>query len=104
MSCHKCSSNRVLSLYGKCSDLAGASMEGFDYEHDGYAPEIPNVCSGDDIQFDVCLDCGQVQGEWPLAPTKFEEKCVKEQKKLEERKADHEAMTTNFNEDDFFNS
>jgi hypothetical protein len=30
-----------------------------------YAPDIPELCGGDDTRFDVCLDCGQMQGSWP---------------------------------------
>ena len=37
-----------------------------DYEHDGYLPELPNVGGGDDVEIEICLECGQVQGEWPV--------------------------------------
>ena len=75
MGCQECTSKRILSLYGKCNDRSNSSMQEYDHEHNGYAPHIDNVCGGDDIQFDVCLDCGQIQGEWPLDITEFEEEC-----------------------------
>lgn len=102
MSCQKCESKRVMSLYGKCSDRSNSSMQEFDHEHDGYTPHINNVCGGDDIDITVCLDCGQLQGEWPLEKTEFEEECEAGDAEKEERKAEHEG-SKDFNEDKFFN-
>jgi len=90
-------------MYGKCSDQAFASMQESEHEHDGYAPDIDNVCDGDDIQFEVCLDCGQMQGEWPLEKTEFEEECEAADEAKAKRKAEYEAQTTGFDEDKFFN-
>lgn len=30
-----------------------------------YVPSDLNIGGGDYLSFDVCLDCGQMQGEWP---------------------------------------
>ena len=64
VSCQKCESHRVASAYGKCSDLGGFSMGSID--HEGYTPDGVGIGGGDDIDFRYCLDCGQMQGKWPL--------------------------------------
>jgi len=99
--CQKCESKRVMSLYGKCSDMSNFSMQEFDHEHDGYAPHIPNVCGGDNIQFDVCLDCGQIQGEWPLEKTKFEGECEEGDAEKEDRMQEYE-RSKDFNQGRIF--
>ncbi len=64
----KCGSDRIFSLSAKSSDLNFWKHKG--YEHDGYLPTVHNVCSGDYVDIDVCLDCGQLQGDWPVtSPT-----------------------------------
>lgn len=71
MSCTKCKSERVAHIYGKCSDMCVASMD--DAEHVGYVPDDMGIGGGDDIDFDYCLDCGQIQGdEFPLPKTELE--------------------------------
>ena len=32
------------------------------YEHDGYAPSIPNLCGGDYTEFTVDVETGQIVG------------------------------------------
>jgi hypothetical protein len=29
------------------------------------APEVPDICGGDYLFPDICLDCGQTQGKFP---------------------------------------
>lgn len=76
MSCSKCDSNRIVSLSAKCSDLCFASMtvNGKQVQEDGYVPSDMGVGGGDYLEIDLCLDCGQVQGEWPKGHTDLEEK------------------------------
>lgn len=62
--CQRCKSTKVASLYGKCSDLSNFSVQ--DYEEDGYVKEDVGIGGGDDISFDYCLECGQIQGEFPV--------------------------------------
>jgi len=64
MTCQKCKSERVLSMSAKCSDLCHCYFMG--HEKDGYAPDLDPLSGGDYIEFDVCLECGQVQGEFPI--------------------------------------
>lgn len=101
MSCQKCESERVISINGKCSDLCFASIG--EYETDGHPPDIPNVSGGDMVGVDICLDCGQAQGTWPVDETQFEIDAAFAADAKEERRLAHEAQTTDFNEDDFFN-
>ena len=71
MNCQRCGSTRIADVYGKCSDLCVVEIG--DNEHDGYVPSDMGIGGGDDISFNVCLDCGQIQGKFPLPPTELEE-------------------------------
>lgn len=71
MSCQKCNSERVASVGGKTSDMCFVSLG--NKEHDGYVPYKMNIGGGDYIEFQYCLDCGQIQGEFPLPPCEIEE-------------------------------
>lgn len=72
MACQKCSSNRVMTFNGKCSDLFMASMYDSEadevHEEEGYVIRGVNIGGGDYISASVCLDCGQLQGQWPVGP------------------------------------
>lgn len=37
-----------------------------EHEHHGYVPGDLGIGGGDDMEFDLCLDCGQLQGTWPM--------------------------------------
>jgi hypothetical protein len=69
MKCDKCNSERVASIMGKCSDLSVINLLGI--EHEGYVPDDVGIGGGDYMRFDLCLDCGKVQGEFPLPDPKF---------------------------------
>lgn len=71
MSCQRCNSERVIDIYGKTSDLFGASISEKEYE--GYVPFDLGVGGGDDISFRYCADCGQIQGTFPLPVTELEQ-------------------------------
>jgi len=65
MQCQKCESQRVVSIMGKTSDMfAMTSEKGESYE--GYVPDNIGIGSGDYIEFDYCLNCGQIQGSFPV--------------------------------------
>jgi hypothetical protein len=38
----------------------------------GYVPSGVGVGGGDYLKFDYCLDCGQIQGKWPIQSSDFE--------------------------------
>ena len=68
MECDKCNGDRILSVNGKTSDLCYISYK--DIDHDGYVPEgiiVGDGGYGDYINFDLCLDCGKVQGKFPIS-------------------------------------
>lgn len=70
MACQKCSSDRVISVQAKCSDCCWVHYK--DMESDGYVPHEFGIGGGDYIEIDLCIQCGTVQGEFPLAePTEW---------------------------------
>lgn len=68
MKCFKCDSDRVLQLTAKCSDLCFTTFNSID--KDGYVPEIRHVGGGDYVETRICLECGQVQGKFPVRYTR----------------------------------
>jgi hypothetical protein len=75
--CQKCKSDRILEVCGKTSDMCFVRFK--DTEQSDYVPDGLGICGpdsyGDYIEFDVCLECGQVQGKWPVKKNpKFSEK------------------------------
>lgn len=64
MKCQRCSSERVASVTSKSSDCNGVVVGNRSY--DGYMPEGMGIGGGDYVEFQWCLDCGQIQGKWPL--------------------------------------
>jgi hypothetical protein len=71
MICESCGSDRVLSAQGKCSDLTSFSI-GSIQKNGGYVPSDMNIGGGDYIEFDLCLECGQIDGHWPCPETDLE--------------------------------
>ena len=76
MKCQRCSSNRIIIINCKHSDMFGAEMHGI--EHNGYAPHIRGICGGDYTEFNTCLECGQMQGIWPQPTPEFAKQATKE--------------------------
>lgn len=70
MACQRCGSERIATVSGKTSDLCYVSVG--EAEHDDYVPHDMNIGGGDYLEFDLCLDCGQLQGEFPVPKTKLE--------------------------------
>lgn len=70
MSCKNCKSERIADLYAKCSDRCVINVG--DREHVGYVPDDAGIGGGDDVEFEYCLDCGMIQGDWPLDPMELE--------------------------------
>lgn len=73
MKCQKCQSERVMRVSAKCSDCCVVEIG--DKEKDGYVPQdvvFGKGGFGDAVGFDICLDCGQMQGIWPNPPTALE--------------------------------
>lgn len=70
VSCQRCHSHRVAHLSAKSSDMAFFSLG--DKEKDGYLPDDVGIGGGDYVELSYCLDCGQIQGRFPLPPSDFE--------------------------------
>lgn len=64
MKCQKCNSKRVLSICAKCSDMCGMSTD--KRESMGYVMYDIGIGGGDYIEFDYCLECGQIQYDFPV--------------------------------------
>jgi len=63
MTCQRCKSNKVATVSAKCSDMCYWRLG--HGERDGYVPTEMGIGGGDYVEFDYCLDCGQLQGDWP---------------------------------------
>ena len=61
MTC-KCGSKRIASIGAKCSDLCYTELPGRP-DIDGYVPDGIGIGGGDYVEFDYCLDCGQMQSD-----------------------------------------
>lgn len=70
MQCKRCGGFRVLSVKSHGRDCNFFSILG--YEHNGYVPADLGLGCGDDVEFDVCLDCGQLQRTFPIPQTRLE--------------------------------
>lgn len=70
MNCQKCNSSRVVMVSAKCSDLCVVKIS--NQTHNGYVPHDMGIGGGDYVEIDLCLDCGHVQGEWPVPDTELE--------------------------------
>lgn len=73
MNCQSCNSDRIANVYAHASGNGSISYRGL--TTDDYFQNIENVCSGDDMDITVCLDCGQLQGKWPVKDPVFEQEC-----------------------------
>ena len=89
--CQNCNSNRVIDIYSHASDLHSVSIPHMDYEQDdGYMPYIDNLGGGDDLGFSVCLECGQIQGKWPVGDPELEHEGNEEDDEDEDDEENHE--------------
>lgn len=65
MTCRGCFSERTANVQGKTSDLCFFSAGNI--QHQGYVPGDVGVGEGGDyIRIDYCLDCGRIQGDFPI--------------------------------------
>ena len=69
--CQECRSPRLVLVLARCSDMCSIDLAG-EHTH-GYVPRDLGIGGGDDVQFRYCLDCGQIQGTFPVPPTAIEE-------------------------------
>ena len=71
MTCQNCNSERLADISGKCSDMCSVNVPGFK----AYNDYVPNFIGqwGDYLQFSMCLDCGQIQGKFPITDEQLPE-------------------------------
>ena len=73
MSCESCGSDRIASVDAKCSDRFSMDIDDRNVVKGDYVPRDYNIGGGDYVRFGYCLDCGQMEGEWPVEPSEIEE-------------------------------
>jgi len=65
----KCGSDRIITVSGKTSDMFGCDYGTIQYN--GYVPEKIGITDGegcgDYIGFSYCLECGKIQGNFPIS-------------------------------------
>ena len=57
-------------ILAHCSDMCSVDLAGHHYH--GYVPRDLGIGGSDDVQLDYCLDCGQIQGKFPLPRAEME--------------------------------
>lgn len=70
--CISCSSARIVNIGAKCSDMCSVTYK--EVEIDGYVPRDMNIGGGDYVEFSFCLNCGQIQDDFPVENTGIEER------------------------------
>jgi hypothetical protein len=59
-----------MDVCAKCSDACWAKLN--NKEHDGYVPRGVGLGNDEDyVEMTFCLDCGQIQGRWPVKDPKL---------------------------------
>ncbi len=71
MSCQLCKSERLGTVSAKCDDRCSVTIGESD-NHSDYVPQGVGIGGGDYIEFSWCLDCGQIQGKFPLPVSAME--------------------------------
>lgn len=69
--CQQCKSDRLLSVSGKTNDLF--SWSSGNKSGSGYVIYEQNIGGGSYIKFTYCLECGQIQGKFPVIDPEGEE-------------------------------
>ncbi len=64
MPCQRCKKDRLIDVQAKCSDCCIVSYK--KAENNGYVPSDIGIGGNNDVRLIYCLECGQIQGEWPL--------------------------------------
>jgi hypothetical protein len=65
MNCQRCDSERILRVCIKNNDCFNAEFMGRNFRFGSY-PYVKNIVNGDYTEPDICLECGQVQGKFPI--------------------------------------
>lgn len=68
--------HRIMSVNGKTSDCFSGSLQSNHsleplnggYDLNDYVPDDIGIGGGDYVEFSYCLDCGMIQGDFPVLP------------------------------------
>ena len=71
LNCQGCGSGRTAHVLAHCSDMCGVQVSGRRVH--GHVPRDLGIGGGDDVQFTYCLDCGRIQGTFPLTRIRLED-------------------------------
>jgi len=69
MKCQRCKSKRIANIEGKSSDCNAGHVG--DKGWNGYIPDDLGIGGGDYFSLTWCLDCGQIQDNFPLLKSKL---------------------------------
>jgi hypothetical protein len=69
-----CDHSRKMSLYMKHNDLASLSIPHLKIDRDDYLPSV-GILGGDDTQFTVCMECGQITDWKPITDAEIKLAC-----------------------------
>ena len=64
--CQRCESNKLFSMNAKFNDMFTFTYQGKNHDTPDYAPNVDNICDSDYAFPEICLECGQVQGNFPV--------------------------------------
>jgi hypothetical protein len=71
MKCFWCKSERILTIVGKTDDRFSVNFMNGHMQHDGYVLSGIGIGGGDYVDLSLCMECGQVQGEFPVTDEKI---------------------------------
>jgi len=71
--CQRCSSPRVIYVDAHCRD--SCQVENYLRKKNGYVPRDLGIGGGDGVRLTYCLECGQIQGMFPVPLAEIEEIC-----------------------------
>ena len=66
MECQRCNRDRILYVSAKCSDMFHGYFENTGETINGFVPDGFGIGECDYVEFDYCLDCGQIQSDFPV--------------------------------------
>ena len=70
MSCKTCKSDRIVGITAKCSDMCSMNYEGRSQSY--YVPSNIGIGNHEDyVEMDYCLECGQIQADFPYPDPVF---------------------------------
>jgi hypothetical protein len=60
-----CNNPKMMCVSAKCSDQFNCEYPN-GTEHEGCVPDNIGIGSDDYVEFEYCVNCGKIQGEFPL--------------------------------------